>query len=502
MNKILRLLQLIIILTIAPTLYAANHMIIMGGSGDPLCEENAVAEKNKKPFCESTIFDTSLGLLGASLKGVNWNTSIAFDGGHAKTEAQLRRDFGKNDSPVPEFNEENYLKMIKTYKEKILRGEITSSDQIVLMINTHGAAKTMNEKTHLVASGRGEAVDLKNLKGAKNISLDSLEELVALTNQKGIKLGIIDFSCHSGSTLALKRNAPNTCIITATGPELYAYAGKETFSSKFMQYIKPGKSLESVFLNARLSSSGPDFPMISTDEAAQINAEIYFKILPYLYYSEPKEDKLSDYLYQNSNEFLYCVQESQFQKLIEQINSLEKISTRVGGVKSDLQDLKLLIEQYQELQKALKKRVQKFGDISGELGMTFTSPFTYMFKGKKEFSSKNLTLSISDILSTDFDKLINEFTLRAKNSTSEFSKSDALCAVENYKKAKLKQTEMKKENSLYKNFEIEASKIRNEMAKTKDLAMKIAWKEKTLYDELYKQKQSLNMDEPCKRITF
>ncbi len=499
MSSVLKVspLLLVFLITIENSM-ADNHMSILGGSGDPQCIPGSTIPKNTKPLCEETIFDGPMATLGKNLKATKWNYQVAFNGGHSKTESLLKQNFDRPINPIQPFSEDSLRKTIDEYKAKILLGEITSKDQILLMINTHGSAKQGKEKTHIISAGKGEVVDFNKLKGSTSISLDPLEELVELTNKNGIKLGIIDLSCHSGNTLALKKNAPNTCIITATGPNHYAFAGPGTFATNFMDNVRPGRTLEQAFLNARDSSTQSEYPMISTDEGEAITAEVYSAISPYLYYCEPKEDKLTDFILDNSGVLAICKQEMQFKKMIDQISELEA-TFRGKKVGEEALELKKLLFEYDSLQKKLKMRVQKVGDLVGAKNISFKSPL--IFNGKN-LTNRIIDIPMSEVLILNFDKLVSEFQQKVKSAPNDLDKAEYLAAIENYKKAKIKQGELLKSVGPIQTFTEESNKFKVELAQTKALSLKIARQEKTFYDELYKKKQSLNTNDPCRKITF
>lgn len=479
--------------------YSETHMLVMGGSGDPQCIAGSTIPKNMKPECEGTIFDTSMKVLGPNLKQTKIKYQASFDGGHPKTEAIFRENFSSGVEATTPFTESSYKKMISDYKAKILMGEITNKDQLILMIYTHGAKKEGNEKTHKITTGKGEAKDLNNLAGAEVVSLDSLEELVQLTNERGIQLGIIDLSCHSGETLNLKKNAPNTCIITATGPKHYAYAGSSPFGTQIMKNVKPGTTLESAFLNARANSSGgAEYPMISTDEGAAIVAETYKAISPYLYYSSPDADKLTDYLNNSSDFANVCTQEAQFQKIIDQITSLHNAS--IGSSDEfNGNELKRLLVDYHKLQSSLKKIVAETENLKLDAKESFKAPF---IMGGKQLTQRMIDYPRSVILSTDFDEQISRTREKLKNEKTAYNIADLQATIGMLEKAKIRQSELKRQYGTATGLAAAQEKINQQLKMTKDLSEKIALQEKKFYDEAYRKKQSLNFNDPCRKITF
>lgn len=477
---------------------AVNHMLIMGGGGEPACIPGSKEPKNSPPLCDKTIFDSGMVSLGKKLESTDWIYRISYNGGHSKSENILKENFKKSSTPPTSFDEETYLKLISDYKKKILTGEITSNDQLVIMINTHGAQKKDKEKTHLITAGKGAYTNLNNLDGAKLVSLDALEELVQLTNSRGIKLGIIDLSCHSGNTMALKVNAPNTCIITSTSSNHYAYTDDSAFSDFFMSNIKKGKTLEMAFLEARSKSVEPEYPMISTSEGAEIFAEAYQSISPYLYYTSPKENKLSSYLLNNSNNLAICQQELAFQKLINQISALQAASlgTQIGKT---AQELKTKIAEYHDLQKVIKNKIAELGFQNLEKSERIVVPIEY--KGKT-LRPRDMSFTWKELLNLEPAETVKNLLKMLQNEKDPQQKAEIQASIEIFGKFAKKKEEILKKHPDIKASETVAKFILEGMSSTKKMAQDIGLLEKKFYDELYRQKQSLNTDEPCRKIVF
>lgn len=484
-------LFLIALFLTSPLAKADNFMMIMGGGGEPEGKD--------------TIFDSTMKTFGDTLKTSNWRYQVSFNGGHPETEAIMTSKYNKSEAPVSSFTADSYKKMISEYKAKILMGEIKSGDQLMIMVNTHGAAKGTTGKTHLIAvSGGNATTDLNQLSGTPLVSMDDLEELVKLTNEKGIKLGIVDLSCHSGNTMALKTNAPNTCIITATGPKHYGYAGDSAFTGKFVKNLKKGETLESAFLAARAQAIDASFPMISTDENDQIVAEVYAAITPYLYYYDPKADKLSDYLIASSKDCVACTRDTQFKVLIDKITALQSASS---GTKSGFngEELKKLLTDYKAGQDAIIRQEQQLGVgmLTKTEAFVTTAMSSLKGKGGKPVAGKfSLSMSWSDIIRAEPDKVmasISKFNATEKDPGSQAS---AFAALEGWKAIKEKQTQILTQYPQMKDAKEQGLKIAKSIGQNRDTAEKIALQEKKFYDEMYRQKQSLNSNDPCRKIIF
>ncbi len=198
----------LIILLLPLTLFAQTlHMAVLGGSGEPHKKWDGSPN-------ETTIFDSGLEKMGQFNRShPNIKSEIMFNGGHAHTEEIARQGFG---SSAP-FSANGYMQMINSYMAKLRNGQIKNGDKILINIYSHGATRDQGEKTHKIAAGAGVMNNTDTVSGVTTVSVDNLKALSDLAKAKGVKLGIVDLSCHSGNTLALADE--NTCVISATGIE-------------------------------------------------------------------------------------------------------------------------------------------------------------------------------------------------------------------------------------------------------------------------------------------
>lgn len=258
----------------------ANHILVIGGGGEP-----------QGP---ATIFDEEVAHTGDFLKdNKNWKVSLTFNGGHSETEKMLKQKFA---IPNHRFTRESFENLISLYEEKLLNGSIKRGDKILIQISSHGAYQESQELSHRIATSEGSALDLNTLEGSGSVSLDRLQNLIQLASEKEVKLAILDFSCHSGSTLNLDHS--KACIISSTGPKHFAWNGEGGFSYQFTQHMKSGKSLEEIFLMALEQKRSSDFPMISTEIGKSLQKDLYEGITPFLYEWRDKirYDKFSVYI--------------------------------------------------------------------------------------------------------------------------------------------------------------------------------------------------------------
>lgn len=226
-------LALSLVVLLAPALaWAKKEMIILGGGGDPPGQ--------------TTIFDQTLQNLGAFSLENNWNPSVVFDGGHSATERLSKLVGG---AKAKTATTANMKQQIAELKARIAKGELTSGDQVMMTIATHGYPAEASVKSHGVSSTDGM------------FNLDELASLRDLAEKKGVNLAILDFSCHSGNSLKL--SSDKTCVISAASTNIgYNNAGEQIAA-----HMKSGLNLEQVYAQARMSLGirSPGTPQISTE---------------------------------------------------------------------------------------------------------------------------------------------------------------------------------------------------------------------------------------------
>lgn len=337
-------LGIILALFMTQNLWAANHMIIMGGGGEP----------NKT----TTIFDNELKNASDFVTKSNWQPRISFNGGHSHTESLAAKVAQKAGKANTHFTAQNYEALITEYENKILSGQIKSGDQLLVMISSHGSQETKNNKTHMVSTSSTQKSNITNyatLEGTSLVSLDRLEKLTKLAEQKGIKLGILDFSCHSG--LSQKLANSNTCVISSTGPEHFAWGGSpNTFASQFTKSMNSGKTLEDIFLEAMRNKRETSFPMISTPLGEEIQDMMYPLITPYLFDTRSKitTDKMRKYYFSQYGEDQCKNINTDYDNLINFTYDIENITAHANYDK-----LRNLITQYNGMLHDIVKNVAK-----------------------------------------------------------------------------------------------------------------------------------------------
>jgi len=459
---------------------AERSLAFIGGGGEP---ENL----------NTTIFDETLNSLDKYLQKNRWKSTISFNGAHSQTEAIMTMKFpdalSKNN-----FTPNNYNAIIKNYENQIATGQLKAGDQLMVIIDSHGAMKTNRESTHQIAVGaQTRQTSLNDLSGAKTISLDSLSNLSKLANSKGVKLAIIDFSCHSGNSLSLANE--KTCVISSTGTNHFGY---NTFSEAFIEKMKEGKSLEEVFLNTRKEITDNSFPMISTPEGLAINKDFYPVITPYLYYYDknPLHDKMSDYLQETTNQEGLCRRNNQFNELLQQLESLKAISIlNMTNNIPDVSRIKSLIVDYKAKQDRYINVLRSWGVLELERKETLIG---IAKDGKKEEKMKG-TYSWKEILESNFEvALKNIKSARATSKDAAYSLMlDA--SIDMHSKALTKQKEIIAQYPNLKEYKNKFNDKLTEMESSYDVANQIAKEERKLYGIMYSNLKSQKKESsPCK----
>ena len=436
-----------------------RHMMMIGGGGEPSANS-------------TTIFDESFEGMGNYLSNNKWSSDVLFNGGHSNSENILDTKFSTSHRRAP-FTSKNYADLIASYIAKINTGEIMPGEQLLIYIDSHGAEKSGNggDLTHNISIGSAVGtLDLNKLSGSDLVSLDSLKQLQALAEAKGIKLAILDMSCHSGNTLALAD--AKTCVISSTGPNHYGYSN---YSSFFILNMASGKSLEDVFLKTRNQIAEPAFPMISSYAGNTIFHSLYPALTPFLFYhGDNHADKLTPFLLKSAETcHLTITSDSQ---LFTQIQLLQdQLGTLV-----DTSALKTLIEEYKASQENALRALNAMGASERTQKTTFSK--MVVLGSKRE--NVHLDYSLAELMSINFDSPITYFTRQAESSKG-FDAAVYSAQVELSTQAKAKQAELRLQNPDLADYENRSHKLIAQMNDTYDIASKIAVEENKLYQQLY-----------------
>lgn len=405
--------------------FAENHMVVMGGGGDS---------------GSKTIFDSTYKTLMTSSAFSQWRKISVFDGGHSDTEKMIAKYAkGSNKSATTA----GMNSTIADLQMAIRSGSIKKGDQLFLNIVTHGLSPTGKNLTHTVVTTNGE------------FNVDEMKKLRDLAESKGVKLAIFDASCHSGYTLALATN--KTCVVTGTGEGV----GYNTTGSDFAEKIKPGASIEDVFLNMRnLSPDVLAAPQISSPagrKAYETTKSLSHAMMDLDTLRSPNTDTKKT----------FGAQCSDFKKLQDELQRLTHASVN----SNELSGLKKAIETYNNKRKSVQSKI----DAASSLGPRKCIDYNEDWQLCGTFDA--LEASYQDIKGSS--KKLNERDQLKHKALDHFVKSAE------FTKWKTATTNLSKLPSL----EVEAEKV--------------AIEEKKLYSLLYKQySKEAKGANPCKDFVF
>lgn len=480
----MRSIVFFLILIFSPQLWASNHMLVMGGGGEP-----------KRDY---TIFDYEIEKVGSFVQqNKNWKTSISFNGGHSKTEKIINGKFNSVGARNSTFTPESYSSLIRSYINKIKNNEIKSGDQLMVFINSHGGARDSKNKTHTIATSKEVVTDFNNLNGG-TVSLDELEQLSKLAQEKNIKLALIDFSCHSGNTMALKN--PKTCVISSTGPDHYGFGGNETtFTALFTKNMQRGKSLEDVYLESRKSFLDRSFPMISSPIGEGLQEEMYKPITPFLYYYSPKNDKFTPFITNEvASDNPSCINGGGVNALFRLSREAEQMmdaSMRASLNDKNFKKFNAAIGEYYLQLKELHDKLSKMG--------------VGIFKNQEKFCTKYaskpgvtanecVTYTVQNIFTLDFNK-IGQYYRDQVNISTGANKKRYEAMIANLDKVKARKSELMRKYPDLVNFKSFNEMLPNLEKQTRDLTFRVARESQKLYYALYKQRSSKSRaPNPCK----
>lgn len=472
-----------------------NYIAIMGGGSEP-------ADK------ETTIFDDSMKNLGTFLnRGNSWTPTVSFNGGHTTTESVIANGIGRRGVRNTPFTKEQYSKIIEDYKAKLNSGAIKSGDQLLVWIDTHGALQAEGESSHSISAADGSAAaNLTTLEGAPLVKMDEMQSLIDLANSKGVKLGIMDNSCHSGSSLALSN--PNTRIVTASGPNHFGYSN---WGSILGSNLSAGKSLEDVFLETLNERDDAAFPMISSPVGKEIQDQLYPLATPYFYsYSDnPHHNKLSTFLEGQVIKNQCDQADASFQELLTFSQQVEAMVKPVGQKGPKYDAFRNAVSEYQILLEQIRNDLKAMNIASLEQVETPPcAPFQrYGADGKPsgapENQCRNFGYSHKELLSTNWDSEILRLQNQQVGVADPEDKAWVGTQVEWAKASKIKTQQLLAANPNYTQFLNYYKNLPELQTRTQSLSSKVSVATQKLYTDLYKAKSRTDTrPNPCKSFVI
>lgn len=473
------------------------------GSALPASKEYLLLGGGGEPRGKTTIFDEEIKKAGEFVKtSKDWKSEVAFNGGHEKTEEIIQGAFApKGASNIP-FTEQAFRQLIERYKRKLQNGSLKEGDQLLVQISSHGAMAKGQELSHGVAVKGPPPKNLERLGGSKQVSLDALKELADLAKQKKVKLAVLDFSCHSGSSLSLANE--DVCVISNTGPNHFSWAGRDnTFQARFAQNMSEGKSLEDVFLEAMAAKEEPSFPMMSPPLAREIQDQAYSMLAPYLYdaRNEAVEGKLKGFLEAQTGENSCRQTRNNYQDLISLSYQMESVAEKALG---EFAGFRRALHKYFDYQSALAAGLanKAFEDL--EALEKFCSDYEYPRENPRKNGPQTRLARNCDSYTTEevliFDVTAYEKLIRRQLSQASTPRNKARLAskLRNLEKLKRRKDELLKTRPdliKYSNFYQKLPRFRS---KTKQFAREVAGEFSKMFVEVYrKQKQERRDSNAC-----
>ena len=483
---------LLILLSLPAFAEPAKYLGLIGGGMEP--QKNA-----------GTIFDDDIPLVGNFGKKAGYETTAIFNGGHPATESLLTSHIG----PTPPFAAASFEKMIADYETKIKSGTIKSGDQLLLIVHTHGAkrgtGKDSNEATHGIGFGIVEGTmdyttlgtsgsSYSNPHPTGTVTLDRLKTLATLADQKGVKLAIVDSSCHSGGSIAL--GTPNTCVVSSTG---YNNLGYSNFSPDFLKRFKAGKSLEEVFLQTRERDYTPAFPMISSPVGVDLQNELYPLVdnFMYSYGTNDANDKIMTMLYDQVETNTCEEADAKFSELMVTLAGIEKRfkDQDIGNPKFTA--LKSALTQYHDLQKTLRDHIKTIRPADFTKQEKFCGPPEMLAKlpasqpGCFMYSPKQM-------LTTDFSHMIKIESEKAAVETDSFKQIMWASRLNQWNQIIARQNVLKS-NPVFSGYADYLKNIPDLQKKTYSLATNVSKELKKIYQLEYEERAKKDKrPNPCR----
>lgn len=469
-----------------------SHYVLMGGGGE---EEGP-----------ETIFDIEVENAGNFLKSnSHWTPDVTYNGGHSNTEKIIENTFGSRGVKNVPFTEPSFENKIQVYEDKIRNGEIASGGQLLIQVSSHGAIQKDNERTHMISASGHAPNDMTTLEGSKLVSLDALERLASLAEEKGVNLAILDFSCHSGSSLALANS--KTCVISSTGPDHFGWANTHSvFQAKFTKGMRKGRSLEDIFIQAVDDKYDTSFPMISSPTGKELQDELYPRLTPFLYdaRSESVTKKLVDYLENEARENRCRELPKNFENLIsfsQDMENLVKKKVLFFNRNEDFSGFRNSLSQYYDLQKKILNDISKIEFEAYDEEQRFCE--NYRGQPKDTATPRNYMRcsewSVREILSMDYEKNIDLLNAQLEDEEDEFQRKGLQASIKNFENAQAKSLELLRERpelAEYINYFDNLPELRED---SKELAYKVANEFADLYTKVYKNKMKSETEpNPCR----
>ncbi len=472
------MLKLILSLIIAAhaELSAQNsqkQLYIIGGAGDPDTRVD-------------TIFDPAFKTILEFLPNSDWQATVRYDGNHSKTVNMLqdKKEIIPDQDSLSAGSFNKALDKMKNQAETLPPGA-----QMLVYIDSHAPEKAAGSKmlTHEIAvSGGGTNLNL--LTGAKFAKLDGLQEIISAANARGVKIAIVDLSCHSGSTQTLAND--KTCVISSTASNLYA---SKQFIENFTKNMTKGQNLESIYLATRKETGDASLPMISTPAGKTLSNQEQ-SLTGFLIFKKNTEiDKMSPFL---SNEAKNCTNHDLPLARLNQLNKNLSFLFKdlpSGNQDPDFVELKNLVESYQKIQSRIE---QQLNGISTNLSKVETIEVKFRNeKGNIETLSDHFERR--NLVQADWTEEERSLRARAKDESGSAKFDDLARAALNHRCAQRK-AELLAQYPEFTSAEKAKTKLIDGIKDSVQIAKKISAAERKVYQKLYEKESKKSSSNACK----
>lgn len=198
-----------------------TSLYLFGGAGEP-------AEKN--------MFTEDFKNIIEAAHDNQWKIpTVLFDGNNPSEQAKLSQTLK---TPVESFRPGTLQIALSDIQQRIAKNDFKKNEQVLILIDNHGQS---------TKNGAGHYLDCEG----SACNLDDLKDTISQLEKKGMKVAVVDLSCYSGHSLDLVTS--HTCVISETTANDVGWAD---FSKNFIKNMRPGQSLEQIFLKTRLKSTG------------------------------------------------------------------------------------------------------------------------------------------------------------------------------------------------------------------------------------------------------
>lgn len=185
-----------------------------------------------------------------------WQSYFQADVEHPSTKRMIGKLSDGARASIEDFTAENFESRMNFLTKQIEDGKITSSQQLLVIVDTHGGRRDANGENDIAVS-KGNSTNLTG----------PVMKLVAAATAKGVKLGLVLANCYSGDLRRDIGQAPGVCVVSGSTPKRLATAD----FSDIISQMKKSPNLEDAYLKTRkgmwISSTQPGINTTAGEKA-------------------------------------------------------------------------------------------------------------------------------------------------------------------------------------------------------------------------------------------